>query len=94
MNKTVKLNANKIIISVEVAEKKRGEILKAFLEDKAKATALGAFSYELAGEGLRVEWKDILEEIEKIIDLRSDSVFLWRFDPEKGELLRTKISGQ
>ena len=94
MNKTVKLKASKIILSAEISDAKRKEKLAELLDAKAKALVLGAATYELDPDTMKIEWKDLLIAIEEIIDLRSDSAFIWRFAPEKGELLRTKVSGQ
>jgi hypothetical protein len=94
MNKTAKLKSSKIIAAAEIVDPKRIEALKAYMETKVKALALGASTFEIDPESMKVEWKDLLEEIDKIIDLRSDCVWVWRFDAAKNELLRTKISSQ
>lgn len=94
MNKTVKLKANKIIVTADITDVKRKEKLVEFLETNAKAQALGSATFELDPDALKIEWKDLLTAIDEIIDLRSDAAWIWRFDPEKGELLRTKVAGQ
>ena len=94
MNKTAKLKASKIIVAAEIVDSKRIQNLKTYMESKVKAVALGDSTFEIDPETMKVEWKDLLEEVEKVIDLRSDCAWIWRFDAAKNELLRTKISSQ